>query len=89
MHVDFVNHTYDSDAIAGLTLQKAFAGRWKSFDPQACVAVVPTIQEALDYARSLSDMDGEGANKEVHTLVTGSLHLVGGALGVLEGATTL
>jgi folylpolyglutamate synthase len=82
---DFVNHTYDSVAIAGLTVQKAFEEKWKSLDPQARVTVVPTIQEALEYARALSTGDVNEGDAEVHTLITGSLHLVGGALGVLEG----
>ena len=86
---DFVNHTYDTVAIAGLTLQKAFAEKWKSLDPQARVTIVPTIQEALEYARALSTRDVNEGGVEVHALVTGSLHLVGGALGVLEGVTAL
>jgi folylpolyglutamate synthase len=50
---------------------------------------VPTIQEALEYARALSTGDVSEGDAEVHALITGSLHLVGGALGVLEGVIAL
>jgi folylpolyglutamate synthase len=74
---------YDSEAISKLTVQKEFAEQWKSLHPSASVVVLPTIQEALDHARSLSSR-GSG-EPDVRVLVTGSLHLVGGAIGVLEG----
>jgi hypothetical protein len=80
---------YDSTVIAGLTLQKAFAEKWKSLDPQACVILLQSIQEALDYVTALPGGEQNGELGQVDCLVTGSLHLVGGALGVLEGATAL
>lgn len=66
-------------------MQKQFAAKWKSLDPRVSVAVVSSIEEALDYAKNLAKGDG----KEAQALITGSLHLVGGALSVLEGATAL
>jgi hypothetical protein len=89
--LDFVNYTYDPETIAGLTVQKRLAAKWLSLDPKASVAVVSSIEEALEYVRSLTkskEDDGKPEN-EVQALITGSLHLVGGALSVLESATTL
>ncbi|TPX15517.1 uncharacterized protein E0L32_004497 [Thyridium curvatum] len=84
---DFVNHQYDPEAIAKLTTQHAFAERWSSLDPEAKVSVVPSIEEAINQARALaSDLK---AGEAVQALVTGSLHLVGGALEILEGADAL
>jgi folylpolyglutamate synthase len=85
---DFVNHMYDPAAIAALTMQKTLAERWQSLDPKATVLVKASIEEALDYVKQISE-SREGSEKEVQALITGSLHLVGGALGVLEGASTL
>jgi folylpolyglutamate synthase len=87
--IDFLNITYDPEAIAGLTVQKQFAAKWKSLDPEASVAVVSSIEEALDSAKALAKKDGNEIEKEIQVLVTGSLHLVGGALAVLEDANVL
>ncbi|KAI8290433.1 MICOS complex subunit MIC60 [Colletotrichum sp. SAR11_57] len=84
---DFVNHQYDNKAIEAMTVQKQFAERWRELDPQADVRVIPTIEEALDYVRGLAESNGEG--ESVQAFVTGSLHLVGGALQILEGADAL
>ncbi|EQB53435.1 folylpolyglutamate synthase [Colletotrichum gloeosporioides Cg-14] len=84
---DFVNHQYDNKAIEAMTVQTQFAERWRELDPQADVRVIPTIEEALDYVRGLAESNQEG--ESVQALVTGSLHLVGGALQILEGADAL
>ncbi|KAI9743654.1 MAG: Folylpolyglutamate synthetase [Claussenomyces sp. TS43310] len=83
---DFVNHTYDAKVIAGLTVQKSFAEKWTSLDPSAKVSVAPSIEQALDYVKNLAKAHDED---HVQAFITGSLHLVGGALGVLEGADAL
>lgn len=80
---------YDPGAIVGMTVQNQFAAKWKSLDPEVSVAVVPSIEEALDYAKAFAEGNGQKVAKEVQVLITGSLHLVGGALAVLEGATVL
>lgn len=82
---------YDPEAIAGLTLQKQFAAKWKSLDAKASTVVVPSIEEALEYVKTLATSNGDKTEawEEAQALITGSLHLVGGALSVLEGATTL
>ncbi|KAK0735071.1 Mur ligase [Lasiosphaeria miniovina] len=80
---DFVNHQYDPKDVAQMTVQRGFADKWAVLDPAADVVVVPSIEEAIDRVRELG---GEG---KVQALITGSLHLVGGALGILEGADAL
>lgn len=84
---DFVNHQYDPKAIEALTAQHQFAEKWASMDPGAKVVVLPTIEEALDHVRGLGN--GLDKGQTVQALITGSLHLVGGALGILEGADAL
>ncbi|KAK7984992.1 methionine-synthesizing 5- methyltetrahydropteroyltriglutamate--homocysteine methyltransferase [Apiospora saccharicola] len=84
---DFVNHQYDSQAIQALTAQHQFAEKWSSLDPKTKVVVLPTIEEAINYVRTVSEGVSEG--ETVQALITGSLHLVGGALSILECADAL
>jgi folylpolyglutamate synthase len=74
---------YDSAAISGLTMQKEFAEKWTSLDPKATVTIVASIEEAIDYVKGLARKD---SGDVVQGFITGSLHLIGGALEVLEGA---
>ncbi len=69
-----------------MTQQRVFADRWSKLDPSANVMLIPSIEEAINMARSLAEKEGE---PKVQALITGSLHLVGGALGILEGADAL
>ncbi|KAI4865306.1 FolC bifunctional protein [Hypoxylon rubiginosum] len=81
---DFVNYQYDPAAVKALTAQRAFAEKWSALDPQAKVVVLPTIEDAINHVRELGKTSvGEG--ETVQALITGSLHLVGGALSILEG----
>ncbi|KAI0198251.1 tetrahydrofolylpolyglutamate synthase [Astrocystis sublimbata] len=84
---DFVNHQYDPEAIKALTAQHGFADKWKELEPKAKITVVPTIEDAITLVRDLGPSVGEG--QTVQALITGSLHLVGGALAILEGADAL
>ncbi|KAI9171688.1 Folylpolyglutamate synthase [Paramyrothecium foliicola] len=84
---DLVNRQVDSADIEKMTLQRKFADKWSSMDPSARVEAIPTIEDALEIARGVAAGLGEG--ETAHVLVTGSLHLVGGALGVLEKADAL
>ncbi|POR38031.1 Folylpolyglutamate synthase [Tolypocladium paradoxum] len=84
---DFVNHQIDPRDIENMTVQRRFAEKWSELDPAAKVVVLPTIEEALDYARHLGQ--GVVQGERVQAYVTGSLHLVGGALGILEQADAL
>lgn len=49
--------------------------------------MVASIEETINHVRSLTESLEEG--ETVQALITGSLHLVGGALGILEGADAL
>lgn len=84
--LDFVNRAYDAAAIAGLTLQKSFAEKWRTLDssPETIIDVLTSVEDALEHVRKLSNNASPG-KKEAHTLVTGSVHLIGRALGILEG----
>ncbi|KAM0242876.1 hypothetical protein ACHAP5_007128 [Fusarium lateritium] len=84
---DFVNHQFDPADIDKMTVQQRFAEKWTSLDPIATVKVMATIEQSIDYARHVGDDLPEG--ETVQALVTGSLHLVGGALGILEKADAL
>lgn len=84
---DFVNRQFDPADIEAMTAQRRFADKWSALDPDADVQVLPTIEQAIDYARGLAR--GLAQGEEVLALVTGSLHLVGGALGILEKADAL
>lgn len=84
---DFVNHQYNPADIEKMTQQKVFADRWSELDPSANIMLIPSIEEALNKVRSLAEQ--ETAGRKVQALVTGSLHLIGGALGILEGADAL
>ncbi|KAK1148183.1 hypothetical protein N8T08_010828 [Aspergillus melleus] len=56
-----------------------YSSLWKAFDPQATVSTDPSIEGAIKQAKTIAaEEDG------VHVLVTGSLHLVGGALNLLR-----
>ncbi|KAL2255917.1 hypothetical protein VTK26DRAFT_2483 [Humicola hyalothermophila] len=85
---DFVNHQYNPADIEKMTMQRVFAERWRTLDPSANIMLIPSIEEALNKVRSLAEQQEQGGRK-VQALVTGSLHLIGGALGILEGADAL
>lgn len=82
-----MNHQYDPEEIKKLTVQRQFAQRWSTLDPKAEVRIVPSIEETIIQARDLTRGLKEG--ETVQAFITGSLHLVGGALGILEGADAL
>ncbi|KAK7743332.1 Folylpolyglutamate synthetase [Diatrype stigma] len=89
---DFVNHQHDPAAVKALTAQRAFARRWAALDPASEVEVVPTIEDAIARVRALgaqAEAAAGGGGQQVRAFITGSLHLVGGALGILEGADAL
>lgn len=78
--VDFVNNNVDPSELENLTLQRKLADAWKELDPETEVTVAPTIEDAVDRVRSIGD-----GKVDIRTLITGSFHLIGGALTVLEG----
>ncbi|PHH83221.1 hypothetical protein CDD82_2993 [Ophiocordyceps australis] len=83
---DFVNKQIDQQEIDGLTVQRRLARKWTELDAAANVLVMPSIEHAVDYAHRLAkDVDGE----RIQVYVTGSFHLVGGTLGILEAGGAL
>jgi folylpolyglutamate synthase len=79
-----VNHNHDEMAIKTMSVQKAFAEAWTKLDSTAEVAILPSIEDALEYVKKLQDPSGV-----VQIFVTGSIHLVGGMLALLEGQDTV
>ena len=76
---DLVSVNNNASDIEALKVQKELAETWKGIDQKTNVSVVRTIEEAVDVVRE-SASDGD----VVTAFVTGSLHLVGGFLEVLE-----
>lgn len=81
---EFVNIQYDKEEVDGLVQQKRFRETWQDLQKDADVKVVRTIEEALNLAREVGKQKGG-----VDVFATGSLHLVGGVLGILEKADAL
>lgn len=81
---DLVSINTDKVEVDALAVQKALAHTWADIDSAAEVRVLRTIEEAVSAARGIAREWANGTDAEVMVLVTGSLHLVGGALEVLE-----
>jgi folylpolyglutamate synthase len=83
---DLVSINTNQQDVDTLAVQKALAQTWSEIDSSAEVHVLRTIEEAVGTARSVARAWAKdaGADAEVMVLVTGSLHLVGGAIEVLE-----
>ncbi|KAF8517828.1 tetrahydrofolylpolyglutamate synthase [Gautieria morchelliformis] len=79
---DFVSLNISEDSVANLTIQKGLAAAWLSLIPEfppSHVHVLPSVQHAIEIARSL-----HGQRKSLDVLVCGSLHLVGGVIEVAD-----
>lgn len=84
---DLVSINQDGAAVEALQVQKGLAEKWNSIDPSAEVKVYSTIEEAVDFTRELASKEQgrvQGDEAPIMTFVTGSLHLVGGFLDVIE-----
>ncbi|KAF2877114.1 Mur ligase [Massariosphaeria phaeospora] len=83
---DLVSINTNQQDVDTLAVQKALAQTWSEIDPAVEVSVVKTIDEAINAARAVAHRWTEQSDEhvEVMTLITGSLHLVGGAIEVLE-----
>ncbi|CAI7578581.1 Folylpolyglutamate synthase [Penicillium manginii] len=84
---DLVSMNTNADDIERLSVQKSLAEAWNSIDPHAQTQVFGTIEEAVDFARNVAAEERKVLQKDeapVMTFVTGSLHLVGGFLDVVE-----
>ena len=71
--------------VQAMSVQNALADTWKEVDPSAKVEVVRTIEEAISMSRVISG--AASTSEATKALVTGSLHLVGGLIEVLESET--
>lgn len=80
---DLVSVNANASEVEKLSVQHTLAESWKEIDPKAQTEVFSTIEEAVDFVRDLSKQSSDDG-KPVKTLVTGSLHLVGGFLDVVE-----
>ncbi len=89
LFLDQVNLSTDTAALENFTMQKAFADKWRSLDTLSSTRthVKPSVEDAIEFIRSMSaPSNAMGEPKEVHALITGSVHLVGRVLGTLEDA---
>lgn len=87
---DLVSVNINASDIESLKVQNNLATTWKAIDPTAQVEVVRTIEEAVALVRSYvvahQSASKQDEEDQVTALVTGSLHLVGGFLEVLESS---
>lgn len=75
------NADSNQDPIAGdLRVQRIMADAWSKFEPDTEIEVYSSVEEAVENAREISE-----ESDRLLVLVTGSLHLVGGFLKVLQG----
>lgn len=83
---DLVSMNTNQHDVDSLAVQKTLAKTWSEIDSTAEVKVLKTIEEAVTTARNIAGgwAKEAGADTEVMVLITGSLHLVGGALEMLE-----
>ena len=79
---DLISVNTNASDVDEMKVQNQLAETWKQIDPKTDVKVVKTIEEAVGLVRKLAATKQHGDN--VTALVTGSLHLVGGFLEVLE-----
>ncbi|EME89483.1 uncharacterized protein MYCFIDRAFT_126772 [Pseudocercospora fijiensis CIRAD86] len=75
---DLVSMNTSKDDVDSLRVQKELAAAYNAIDPRAKIHVVSTIEEAIARARELA------TTPKTQVLATGSLHLVGGVIEVLE-----
>ncbi len=84
---DLVSVNANAMEIAGLEVQNRLAETWLGLDPATEVVVRGSIEEAVNWVRDVAQrVKDEGQEEEVKVLVTGSVHLVGGFLEIVETA---
>lgn len=79
---DLTSINTNASDVETLSVQNALAETWKGVDGACDVRVLRTVEEAVKAAREVAGQDKD----EVMVLATGSLHLVGGVVEVLEGS---
>ena len=70
-----------AEDVRNLKVQKELAAIWAGLDPAADIKVVVTIEDAINEARIVAR---RASVDESIVFIAGSLHLVGGALEILE-----
>lgn len=83
---DLIAVNNNDEDVRTMRIQKELARVWTELDGDAEIQVTATIEEAVEIARGVAKQSDDRKDGMVMCLVTGSLHLVGGALEVLESA---
>ena len=81
---DLMSMNTSSVAVERLEVQRGLAETWRGIDPTTIVEVKRSIEEAVGWCRGIAEAEKGDGEEEVMVLVTGSAHLVGGFLEVLE-----
>ena len=81
---DLMSMNTSSTAVERLEVQRGLAETWRGLDPQTVVEVKGSIEEAVEWCRDVAGVGEGDAEGDAMVLVTGSVHLVGGFLEVLE-----
>lgn len=81
---DLMSMNTSSAAVEKLVVQRGLAETWRGVDPETVVEVKGSIEEAVGWCRDVAGAGDGDVEREVMVLVTGSVHLVGGFLEVLE-----
>lgn len=83
---DLVAMKNSTEDVRTLKVQKELASVWAELDPEANIKVAATIEDAINEAWIVTkQVDAKEINETI-VFITGSLHLVGGALEILEGS---
>lgn len=93
---DLISLNANGEAVDSLEVQRDLAEAWKALErqdpaPAAQVSVLASVEEAIQLARRVVGETGKtfgSYTATAHVLITGSVHLVGGALEVLETKRT-
>ena len=88
---DLASSNINLKEVQEMKVQKGLMDTWLDIDPESTVEVKGSIEEAVHWIRGIAkEMREDGEREErVMVLVTGSLHLVGGFLDVLESEQEL
>lgn len=80
---DLISINSNSTDVEKLVVQRQLAETWKELDPSTTIEVKGTIEEAIEWCRDIA-RQSKSAEDEAVVLASGSLHLVGGVIDVLE-----
>lgn len=76
--ISYTTGNTDPNTVLSLSVQKAYASIWKTLDKDSEVTTKASIEDAMNFAQNIGAADG------MQTLITGSPHLVGGALYYIQ-----